>query len=110
MTNQTTRTQQPHESNKPIDHVRLGTIRAAIWQNTDSQGRVRYNATFERGYLDQKGDWQSSTSYGRDDLLNLAKVADMANTRIHEIQAEDREHADRNAATAAAASEHVATR
>ena len=97
-------------TNKPIDHVRLGAIRAAIWQNVDSQGRVRYHTTFERGYVDQKGDWQSTRSYGRDDLLNLAKVADMANTRIHEIQAEDREHADRDAATAAAASEHVATR
>lgn len=67
-------------------------------------------ATFERGYLDQKGDWQSSRYYGRDDLLNLAKVTDMANTRIHENQAEDRAHADCSAATTAAASEHVATR
>ncbi|UYV13470.1 MAG: hypothetical protein NCW75_04095 [Phycisphaera sp.] len=83
-----------NETNPPIDHVRLGAIRAAIWRNTDSQGRSRYNVTFERGYVNQKGDWQSSTSYGRDDLLTLAKVADLANTRIHEIQTEDREHAD----------------
>ncbi|MEO1279733.1 MAG: hypothetical protein AAFV77_12320, partial [Planctomycetota bacterium] len=99
-----------NHSNKPIDHVRLGAIRAAIWQNTDSQGRIRYGTTFERGYVDQKGDWQSTTSFGRDDLLTLSKVADMANTRIHELQAEDREHADRSAATTAAASEHVASR
>ncbi len=52
----------------------------------------------------------STTSFGRDDLLTLAKVADKANTRIHEIQAEDREHADRSAATTTAAPEHVATR
>lgn len=33
--------------------------------------------TFERGYTDLNGDWQSSTSYGREDLLVLAKVADL---------------------------------
>ena len=76
-----------NHSNKPIEDVRLGAIRGAIWRNTDQQGRDRYNVTFERGYTDSNGDWQSSSSYGRDDLLTLAKVADMANTRIFEIQA-----------------------
>ncbi|MFI4893590.1 MAG: hypothetical protein ACIAQ0_09190 [Phycisphaerales bacterium JB058] len=75
---------------KPIDHVRLGSINAAIWKNTDGGGRVRYSVTFERRYLDKDGNWQSTTGFGRDELLTLAKVADLAHTRVHEQQASDR--------------------
>lgn len=78
---------------KPIDHVRLGSIQAAIWKNSDQEGRVRYGVTFERRYRDSEGNWQSSTSYGRDELLTFSKAADLANTRIHELQAEDRQAA-----------------
>ena len=35
-------------------------------------------------------NWDRSPSFGRDDLLTVAKVADIANTRIHELQAEAR--------------------
>ena len=74
----------------PIDHVRLGSISAAIWSNPTENG-PRYGVTIERLYRDpQSGDWRSSQTFGRDDLLVLAKVADRAHTRIHELQAEDR--------------------
>lgn len=79
--------------NKPVDQVRFGTVRAAIWRNVNEDGRVFYGVTVDRGYRDGKGDWQSSQSFGRDDLLVLAKVCDAAHTRICELQAEDREKA-----------------
>jgi hypothetical protein len=42
-----------------------------------------YNVTFERRYKD--GDqWKSSHSYNAGDLLELAKAADMAHTKIVE--------------------------
>lgn len=111
MTNQNA---SSNHTNKPIEDVRLGAIRGAIWRNTDQQGRDRFNVTFERGYTDSNGDWQSSTSYGRDDLLTLAKVADLANTRIFEIQAESRRRAKESEApstpTKAAAKSRVASR
>jgi len=98
MTNQNA---SSNHSNKPIDDIRLGAIRGAIWRNTDQQGRDRFNVTFERGYTDSNGEWQSSSSYGRDDLLTLAKVADMANTRIFEIQAEARRRAKESESSSA---------
>jgi len=74
---------------QPIAQVRIGAIRAAIWKN-EGGDRARYNVTFQRLYKD--GDqWKSSDSFGRDDLLVLAKVADLAHTRIFEIQEEARE-------------------
>ena len=91
---------------QPVEHVRFGAIRAAVWKNTDKEGRVRFNTTIERLYTDEKGDWQSTTSFGRDDLLTLAKVADHSHTRVCELLNEQRE-ADRTAA--APSTEAVAT-
>lgn len=65
---------------KPINEVRLGSIKAAVWKNETESG-VRYNVTFSRLYKD--GDsWKSTESFGRDDLLLLGKVADQTHTWI----------------------------
>ena len=80
---------------KPVHEVQLGAIKAAIWKNDGDKG-VRYNVTFERIYKDG-AVWKSTDSFGRDDLLGLAKVADQAHSWIHEQrsqgQDEDREPA-----------------
>ena len=75
---------------QPIEHVRLGTIQAAIWRNQDREGSVRFNTTFERLYRDDKNEWQSTNSFGRDELLIVAKVADLANTKVHELISTER--------------------
>ncbi len=73
---------------KPVHEVRLGAIKCALWRN-DTDNGIRYNSTFTRLYRD--GDeWKSSDSFGRDDLLTLAKVADQAHTWICE-QTQERE-------------------
>lgn len=64
----------------PAHEIRLGAIRAAIWANETESG-TRYNVTFERSYRDGE-TWKSSSSFGRDDLLVVAKAADQAHTWI----------------------------
>ena len=77
------------KDNKPAHEVRLGAIKAAIWKN-DTQSGVRYNVTFSRLYKD--GDeWKSTESFGRDDLLVLAKVADQAHSWIFAQGQEEQE-------------------
>ena len=72
---------------KPISEVRIGRVKAAIWPN-ETKGRTRHNVTFSRLYKD--GDqWKSTQSFGRNDLLLLAKVADQAHSRIFELQQEE---------------------
>lgn len=72
-------------ANRPIDEVRIGRIKAAIWANPTENG-VRHNVTFSRLY--KEGDeWRDTDSFGRDDLLLLVKVADRAHTRICDMQA-----------------------
>ena len=66
---------------RPVQEIRLGAIRAAIWRNETESG-VRHNVTFERIYRDGQ-EWRSTASFGRDDLLLLGKVADQTHTWIH---------------------------
>lgn len=67
---------------RPSHEVRVGAVKAAIWRN-DTAGGVRYNVTFSRLYKDKEDDqWKSTDSFGRDDLLVLGKVADLAHTWI----------------------------
>ncbi len=65
--------------------VRIGSIKAAIWTNGNSGG-IRHSVTFERLYKDGDNGWKSTRSFSRDDLLVLAKVADLTYTRILELQ------------------------
>ena len=48
--------------------------------------RTRYNVTFSRIYRDADGQWKTTRSFGRNDLLVLAKVADRAHLHIFELQ------------------------
>lgn len=69
---------------KPAHEIRLGAIKVAIWENETERGK-QFNVAPSRLYKD--GDeWKSATNFGRDDLLVLAKVLDMAHTWIHESQ------------------------
>ena len=69
-------------TNRPVYEVRLGRIKAGVWANQTERG-VRHNVTLARIYKDGD-DWKESTSFGRDDLPLIQKVADLAHTWIYE--------------------------
>lgn len=72
------------EKQKPLHEVRLGSIKAAVWENDTSNG-TRFSVTFSRIY--KSGDeWKRTDSFGRDDLLLIGKVADLAHTWIFDQQ------------------------
>ena len=66
---------------KPIHEIRLGRVRAAIWEN-ETQNGARHNVTLTRIYRDADDQWRDSTSFGRDDLPLVAKVVDRAHSWI----------------------------
>ena len=60
----------------------LGRIKAAIWENGTENG-TRHSVTITRLYkTDADPTWKTTTSFNRDDLPLVAKVADMAHTYI----------------------------
>lgn len=84
---------EPQEAKaRPVHQVRLGRIKAAIWQNQTEAG-VRHNVTFSRLY--KEGDeWRNSTSFGREDLPLVMKVADLAHTWIYQQNHESQDRSD----------------
>ncbi len=75
----------------PIRKLRIGNLSAAVWQNTDAQSNPFYTCTFARSYTDDEGNWHETQSFGRADLLKLAKLADQAHTCIEELVHDQRE-------------------
>ena len=65
---------------QPVHEVRLGSVKCAIWENKTENG-TRFNVTVSRIYKDGE-QWKTTESFGRDDLLLLAKVIDQAHTWI----------------------------
>ena len=76
---------------KPVHEIRIGSVKALIWENQTDNG-VRHNTTIERLYKDGD-DWKATKSFGRDDLLVVAKIADQAHTWIHQQKQSDSDEA-----------------
>ena len=72
---------------QPVDEIRIGRVKATIWRNgTDEQ--PGHNVTFGRLYK-EADQWKTTQSFGRNDLLVLAKVADQAHSRIFALPQEE---------------------
>jgi hypothetical protein len=93
----TRRNQRPDETTdtnatrEPITRVKLFPVEAAIWRNSSKDGEPFYAVTFGRAYRDREGQWKNSSNFSGDDLLTLAKAADLAHSRIVELRAADRQ-------------------
>ena len=72
---------------KPAAEVRLGRIKATVWANERDDGKgTWFSVQLGRLYRDD-GEWRTSSTFGREDLLTVAKVADMAHSRVFELEA-----------------------
>jgi hypothetical protein len=60
-------------SKQPAQKLRLGLITATVWDNDGF-----YSVDLSRSYKDNQGQWQSTSSFGHADLLNLSKCAQRA--------------------------------
>lgn len=69
-------------NNRPVQEIRMGRVKAAIWEN-ETQNGPRFSVTVQRIYKDGE-EWKTSDSFGRDDLPLLAKVLDRAHSYCYE--------------------------
>ena len=76
----------------PAHNVRLGRIKATIWENMTEHG-VRHNVSIARIYKDGE-HWKESSYFRRDDLPLVLKVADMAHSWIYEHPGSQRASSD----------------
>lgn len=68
---------------RPVHEIRLGRIKAAIWQNESSTNGSFSSVTVSRIYREGES-WKRSSSFNRDDLPLVAKVSDLAHSWIFE--------------------------
>ena len=67
--------------NKPVHQVRVGRIKAAVFENGDDAPR---KVQFQALYKDEEDKWQGSQSFAREDLPLLIKVADRVHSYLYE--------------------------
>ena len=70
---------------RPVHEIKFGNVKGSIWKNETRHG-PRHNTTIDVLFKTDDGQWKSTKSYGRDDLMNVVKVADHAHTWIHANQ------------------------
>jgi hypothetical protein len=71
---------------KPVHEIKLGAIRAAVWENHAGQTDVWFNVTVSRLYKTGT-TWGQSNAFRRDDLPLAIKAMEMAYAWIWEHQA-----------------------
>lgn len=75
---------------QPAAKIRMGVVTVSIWRNLDQDGRAWYSATVERSYKDKNDQWKHTNSFGRNEMLVVAKIANLAHSKIHELESRDR--------------------
>lgn len=71
----------------PLSTLRFGRLKAVVWENDGKHGKL-HNVSFSRTYMDENKQFHDSDSFGTDDLLLLAKLADQVHTLILTRRAE----------------------
>jgi hypothetical protein len=71
-------------SKPPVYELRIGLVKASIWENHGKQG-TNYAVTIVRLFKNG-AEWKESSRFYRDDLLVVAKVLDQAHSWIFRKQ------------------------
>ena len=74
------------QPNKPVAEFRMGLVKAVVWKNETTIG-TRHNVTLARLYQ-LEGHWNETTSFGRNDLPLVQRVAEQAHAFIYEQKPE----------------------
>lgn len=67
----------------PVFTVRVGAVKAAVWENKSGEGKVSRAVSLVRTYKDEDDQWQETHSYFPDDLPKLELAVRKAFEYIH---------------------------
>ena len=83
----------------PVAKFRAGQISSALWENqiqVKGAAVTILKATVQRRYKDRDGNWQSSTSFSRNEIPLAIHCLQKAFEKIIEIQSEDSSNGNGN--------------
>mgnify|MGYP001375997386 CR=1 FL=1 len=72
----------------PIHTIRIGNIKASIWENQSSTGKTFFTTTVIRSYRDEHEQWHESAVFYPDDLPKIELATKKAFEFIHTRAAE----------------------
>jgi hypothetical protein len=81
-----------NETNRPVQTIRYGAIKATIWRNATRTGTM-FSTTVSRSFKGDDDNWRESHSFGPSDLPTVAKVLLDAHTWVQEQIAGEKEEA-----------------
>jgi len=76
-------------TNKPVQHLRDGKLKASIWRNATKDG-FRYSTQLQRIYEDKNGVLQNTDRFSGSELLQIARLAEQAYTAEQELRQLDK--------------------
>jgi hypothetical protein len=81
---------QTETKTRPVETLRDGSIKAAIWRNESGNGAF-HSVTFSRTYKNQEtGELHDTDSYSGTELLQLSRLAGKAYDRANKLTREAR--------------------
>ena len=87
-TNTSKKSTSAETAKPPVAKLRIGLISATIWERTTENGTF-HSVSFERRYRDSAGEWHSTQSFDKSNLLTVAKLADQADTEIARLTSKE---------------------
>ncbi|MEO1361014.1 MAG: hypothetical protein AAFU81_11800 [Pseudomonadota bacterium] len=78
------------DKKRPLETMRDGNIKAAIWEN-EHDGKRLHNVQFTRLYRDQEGNTRDAHTFSGADLLKVSRLAERGYDRVQELREEMRE-------------------
>jgi hypothetical protein len=75
-------------SDKPIHTLRIGSVKASIWENTSGAGKTFFSTSLVHTYKDEADQWRESSTFLPDDLPKLELASRKAFEFIHTQNAE----------------------
>ena len=70
-------------NNQPFDTIRVGRIKATIWENENQQGGIFHSVTLARNFRDDNNQWQETNTFSVDDMPRVRMASDKAYESIY---------------------------
>lgn len=77
----------PKQPNRPVETLREGSLKAAIWRNESENGSY-HSVTVARSYRDKEGNLHDTNSLRAKDMLGLSELARRAHHQTHDLDRE----------------------
>lgn len=91
-TKQHTQNQYQAKANKPVEVLRDGALKSAIFKN-EREGRTHFAIETGRIYTDKSGNIKETKSFNEREALRMSRLIEKSYDRVNEFKAQMKEQA-----------------